>query len=897
MHKLQQMQFPLDLSYNGDLSNGGVTKAISDLFGKCPAPTDATQLWKPGTTPHQGWRLQLRYIVKALSMIYAIERINNSTLLPGIKLGYEIYDSCADVSKAVQSTIKLFPELDSWISLPFCNNTQLTPTVKVVIGESFSELSVAISRILSLYSIPQISTASSAPSLSDKLRFPSFLRTIPSDKHQTQAITKLISTFGWNWVGIIASDDDYGRSAAELLKSYFEKEMICTAFSKTVPSYVDHPSMQEYIDNVISELNISTANAVIVIAKGTIVIKLFQEAIRLNISRTWIATDIWSTSREVLNMKDIDKVGAVFGLMFQAKLVEGFTAYLQNLKPPPNGATNNFLEEYKNIRFGCTKEYRKHLECINSLSKNCSVSDSVKMKSPLACKVENVSLANDDYLVENIEWSTPYRVSLAVAAIGQSLHNILCRNGTCIKNMDLSPAEILKEIRKVQFFYNSDPYTFDENGDFFSGYDIINWHTSLQPPVYRAVGLYNMVTSEIRIDETLLFWNTKGNVIPFSDCAKPCPPGYFKRHSLISCCYQCIPCPEDQFSSETDMSECTKCPVHQWSNNGSSHCENRTVEYFQRSNPLAITLMSFAAFGFLLVLMIGVLFIKYRDTSVIKEAGHNYIYLLFASLLLSLGSTGFFIGQPSNIICKVRQPLYGIGFTICLSCIIIKSLNIFVAIHSTKGGNSVNLIYQPAALLSGLTGFQFCLCLLWNILKSPFVREIYTKPEILILQCDEGSYVAFGMMLGYTGILALTSFFLVFHGKKLQSRYNEAWCIKFNILIFMFVWTIFIPIYINTSDVYQSAVQVIAMLASIYAVIACQILPTSYIILFKRRKIRSTGNTSNLLKISELSLQIKNEAFSPDISQQYSRHNSSLPQSKINFRSTKQTVRRRHKSY
>ncbi|XP_041418908.1 G-protein coupled receptor family C group 6 member A-like [Xenopus laevis] len=831
-------------------------------------------------------------------MIYAIERINNSTLLPGIKLGYEIYDSCSDVSKAVQLTVKLFPELDAWNNLPSCNNTEVTPTVKAVVEETFSELSIAISRILSLHYIPQISTASSAPSLSDKLRFPSFLRTVPNDKHQTRAIAKLIRTFGWNWVGIIASDDDYGCSAAELLNAYFKEERICTAFSKTIPSYVGHPSMQKNIDNLISELKNSTANVVIVVAKGPIVIKLFQEAIRMNISRTWIATDVWSTSREVLNMKDIDKVGAVLGLMFQAKLVEGFTEYLQNLQPPPYGATNSFLEEYKNIRFGCTKDYRKFLECMDSLAKKCSP---VKMKSALACKVKNVSLANDDYLVEHIEWSTPYRVSLAVAAIGQSLQNILCRNGTCIKNMNVSQVELLKEIRKVQFFLNSDPYTFDENGDFSSGYDIINWHTLLRPPVYTAVGQYNTSTSELRVDETLLFWNTKDDNIPFSDCNKPCPPGYYKKHSLISCCYECIPCPEDHFSSETDMTECTKCPGHQWSNNGSSRCENRTVEYFQRNNPFAITLMSFAAFAILLLLMIGIVFINYRDTSAIKDAGGNYSYLLIASLLLSLVDTGFFIGQPSDIICKIRQPLYGIGFTLCLSCIVIKSLNIFVAFQSTKGGN-IHLKYQPAALLSGLTAFQLCLCLIWIILKSPFVKEIDTKPKVLILQCDEGSYVAFGMMLGYTGILAFTNFILAFNGKKLQNRYNEAWCIKFSMLIYLFVWTIFIPIYINTSDVYQSAVQVIAMLASIYGVIACQLLPSLYIILFKRRKIRRIRNMNNLLnlsktRISKLSLENRNGAFSSATSQQDGRHNSFLPQDKINFRSTKQTVRRRHKSY
>ncbi|CAH2329961.1 G- coupled receptor family C group 6 member A-like, partial [Pelobates cultripes] len=93
-------------------------------------------------------------VVNAFAMMYSIEEINNSTLLPGIKLGYAIYDSCSDVSKAIQSTIKLFPELNLLYNPPKCSS-EIMPTVKAVVGEINSEISIAISRILSLHSIPQ----------------------------------------------------------------------------------------------------------------------------------------------------------------------------------------------------------------------------------------------------------------------------------------------------------------------------------------------------------------------------------------------------------------------------------------------------------------------------------------------------------------------------------------------------------------------------------------------------------------------------------------------------------------------------------------------------------------------------------------------------------------------
>ena len=59
----------------------------------------------------------------------------------------------------------------------------------------------------------QVSYESTAEILSDKIRFPSFLRTVPSDFYQTKAMAHLIRQSGWNWIGAITTDDDYGRLA------------------------------------------------------------------------------------------------------------------------------------------------------------------------------------------------------------------------------------------------------------------------------------------------------------------------------------------------------------------------------------------------------------------------------------------------------------------------------------------------------------------------------------------------------------------------------------------------------------------------------------------------------------------------------------------------------------
>lgn len=91
-------------------------------------------------------------------MIHAIEMINNSTLLSGITLGYEIYDTCAEVTKAMGAAVRFLSKFNaSKDEVEFkCNYSDYTPRVKAVIGASYSEVTMSVSRLLNLQLIPQV---------------------------------------------------------------------------------------------------------------------------------------------------------------------------------------------------------------------------------------------------------------------------------------------------------------------------------------------------------------------------------------------------------------------------------------------------------------------------------------------------------------------------------------------------------------------------------------------------------------------------------------------------------------------------------------------------------------------------------------------------------------------
>ncbi|KAM5163789.1 G-protein coupled receptor family C group 6 member A-like isoform 2-T2 [Mantella aurantiaca] len=780
--------------------------------------------------------LQLRTMADVLSMIYTIEKINNSTLLQGLKLGYEIYDSCSDPLKSVQSTLRLLPEIFAINNSTQCNGTEVIPAIKAVLGGVFSENSISIGRILGSYFIPQISGASSADVLSDEIRYPSFLRTVPRDYYQTQAIMDLIKTFGWNWIGIIASDDDYGRLALDSLNNLFKENGICSAFSRIVPSNVNHPSAKDHINNIISEIKNSTTNVVIIFSKGTIVFEIFKKVISQNLSRTWIASDIWIHSKLVTSMEGIEKVGTIFGFIFMRGLVPGLENYLRNLYPSSNGTTNEFLDEYKTLRFGCTEEYREYLKCLNATSKNCSVPVLELDKSPLACMVEDVSLQNDDYLLQNIEPGTVYSTSLAVTAIAQALKNTVCRNGTCEKDFQVSPCKLLTELKDNSFTYNGEAFKFNSFGEVLNNYDLFNWQIKNGSVKIVVIGEYVTVNETLNINQSLLAWNNVNSTTPFSNCTETCKPGYYKKHSLITCCYECIACANDTYSPRSGMAECFKCPSHQWSANGSSRCENKTIQYLGWKDPFAITLVTFTSLGIMVLLLIGFLFVKNANNSAIKAAGGSYACLLIVSLIFSLASTWFFIGEPNHLVCLIRQPLYGISFTVAINCTLIKSILILIAFKSAKNGKCIGNFSRRCStiVMAVLTSVQVGICILWLVLKSPFSTSHNTTPQLIILHCDEGSIVIFGIMLGYIGLLAFTCFLLAYKGRNLPEKYNEAQSITFSMLVYMFVWILFIPVYMNTRGVYLSAVQIVAILASVFGVIGCHLLPVCYFVVCKQ---------------------------------------------------------------
>ncbi|XP_062409080.1 extracellular calcium-sensing receptor-like [Sardina pilchardus] len=208
---------------------------------------------------------------RALTMVFAVQEINrNPNLLPDIKLGYQISDNCMRLDVAFRAATALVSGSEKYFSMRNCTGS---PPMLGIVGDPVSSHSIAISSVLGLFRVPMVSFFATCSCLSDRRRYPSFFRTIPSDAFQVRAMIQILKHFRWTWVGLVYDDDDYGRHAA---KSFHEDVSAfggCVAFSEVLPK--DHDIVG--IRKIMQTIQTSTSRVIVVFSTGSNLQPLMDE--------------------------------------------------------------------------------------------------------------------------------------------------------------------------------------------------------------------------------------------------------------------------------------------------------------------------------------------------------------------------------------------------------------------------------------------------------------------------------------------------------------------------------------------------------------------------------------------------------------------------------------------
>uniref|UniRef100_A0A8C4TJK4 G-protein coupled receptors family 3 profile domain-containing protein n=1 Tax=Erpetoichthys calabaricus TaxID=27687 RepID=A0A8C4TJK4_ERPCA len=403
----------------------------------------------------------------AKTMAFAAEEINNnSNILPGISMGYKIYDDCSSVPLAMKAALALVNGLEKSVTNFSCTKPS---NIYAIIGMSDSTPTIAVTTSIRSYHIPVISYYSTCACLSKKLDFPTFFRTIPSDYHQSKALAQLVKHFGWTWLGALSSDNDYGNAGIAAFIEAVQKEGLCVEYAHSI--YRNSP--REKVLTLVDIMKRASSKVIVVFATFSDLEDLIKELFLQNVtSLQWIGSEGWISSEYLATKENYSVLKGALGLAISNVIIPSLPDYLNDIRPSEIPKSIDLNMSWVSA-FNCSLE--------TEVLRNISCIEAPRQISNQYTDVPEVRIANNVYK--------------AVYAIAHSLHSLFeCQcnltNDTCSDKSKVEPWQV-REFVNYTTSYGENVY-FDENGDPVAKYDLINWQMSEKGTIkFVNVGLYD----------------------------------------------------------------------------------------------------------------------------------------------------------------------------------------------------------------------------------------------------------------------------------------------------------------------------------------------------------------------------------------------------------------------
>ncbi|XP_069832237.1 vomeronasal type-2 receptor 26-like [Dendropsophus ebraccatus] len=765
-----------------------------------------------------------RFYRYLMAFIFSIDEINkNLDILPNTTLGYHVYDSCNNVNNAIDNVLQILSGFGDTIPNYTCKKFG---NLVGVIGDMNPDISLNLAQMLTIFGYSQISYGAVDPILSNVKLFPSFFQALPNYSTQLQAIVQLLRHYNWTWIGVVASNDFVGEKQSQELKTMAAKYDICIEY---VIKIYDEREEEKNEKLNLSILNSSTSQVIVICGKFTVYVAYFIEfQFRKAHEKTFIIPVGWNSHMIIPETRKPTFHGS---LVFSPHLkrIRDLKNFLDNISP---------INRPRDILMENILAYTFH--CLTSFPDLNKIPDHYQLHE--CDKTIKLSKLGTN-LYDNESFGVTYLVYKSVYAMAHSLHEMqlhLHRNSK--DKYKEFKVYMKKYLRRIHF---RDPLGEDvhlnEKGELSSLYHILNYACPFDGTLlHSVVGKFNATMeegSQLEISNEEIVWKTLD--IPVSTCSDQCPPGYKRilKPGIHKCCFECLKCSEGEITNETDSVSCLKCPEDQWPNDF-NECVPKPIEFLSYNNGLTVlTVCIISVLCFFKTSTILGIFILFRDTPVVRANNQTLSFILLVSIMLSFLCVFLFLGRPTHVTCMLRQTSFGIIFSVAISSILAKTIMVYMAFKATKPGSSWRKfigVKITNCVVFFCSFLQVLLSIIWLSTSPPFPEQnTHLYQDKIIFQCNEGSMLAFSILLGYMGLLIAVSFIVAFLARNLPDSFNEAKNITFSMLVVCSVWVAFIPAYMSVTGKNTVLVEIFAIISSSVGILGCIFFPKCFIILLR----------------------------------------------------------------
>lgn len=277
----------------------------------------------------------------------------------------------------------------------------------------------------------KVSHLSTCACLSDRRLYPTFFRTVPSDRYQISGLAQLMKYFDWRWVGVIYSIGMYSEDGTADFVKEAKKEGICIEYS------LPYSQTRKKLFSVILDTLLESSSNVVLLFMSLSYAKSFLSEIETYkiTGKQWIGTESWIMQPDLASADRKHILHGAMGFALPQASIPGLGEFLLGLKPsdePQSALIKAFWEEFF----------------------DCSYSPS--NTSTMCTGAEDLRTVSNDY-TDVAYFREENNIYKAVYSVAYALHALLqCQNGSnpttgklCVNKNEVQPKLVSPNILKL----------------------------------------------------------------------------------------------------------------------------------------------------------------------------------------------------------------------------------------------------------------------------------------------------------------------------------------------------------------------------------------------------------------------------------------------------------------